>query len=103
MHHEVPAVGAPIRLPIDVCNIEILLSLRQACDVVAGISKRGSHFAIGEGDRGLEVPRPVSHGAAMTADFGSAMIALGAEPIRGCRSPKITLSGSPLTSNSALR
>jgi hypothetical protein len=43
MHHEVPAVGsAPMRLPIDVCDIEILLSLRQACDVVAGISKSPS-------------------------------------------------------------
>ncbi len=29
-----------MRLPIDVCHIEILLNLRQACDVVAGISKR---------------------------------------------------------------
>jgi hypothetical protein len=40
MHHEVPAVGSAHQAPIDVCHIEILLSLRQACDVVAGISKR---------------------------------------------------------------
>jgi hypothetical protein len=33
-------LSAALRLPIDVCHIEILLGLRQACDVVAGISKR---------------------------------------------------------------
>jgi hypothetical protein len=32
-----------------------------------------------EGDRALEVPGPISPGAAMTADFGPAMIVLGAE------------------------
>ena len=35
MHHEVRLSAVPIKLPIDVCRIEILLSLRQACDVVA--------------------------------------------------------------------
>jgi len=39
MYHAVPAVDS-VRLPIDVCHIEILLSLQQACDVVTGISKR---------------------------------------------------------------
>jgi hypothetical protein len=63
--------------------LEILLSLRHTCDVVAGISSVDHVLPSGR----VIVSSKCGDGAAMTADFGSAMIALGAESIRGCRSP----------------
>jgi len=73
MRHEVRPSAAPIRLPIDVCHIEILLSLRQACDVVTGISERWSRSAIGKGDRVLEGAGPMMQ--PWRANVGAAMIA----------------------------